>query len=88
VDEQARQALHDIERNLVREDPVFAARMRAEARETPRFPTVSALCASLYILIPIVMILFGSPGVVVTVDVFAIAIGTVLIRRHRRHRRS
>jgi Flp pilus assembly protein TadB len=85
VDERSRRVLRDIERDLRREDPAFAARMSGDR---PRFPTLSALCASLYIVVPLVSLLFGMLAVVITVDAAAVVIGTILILRRRQHRRS
>jgi hypothetical protein len=87
MDDQGQRALHAIEQNLTREDPAFVARMRVGRTPDARFPTISALCASLYILIPLGALLFGWPGVVIILDVFAVAIAAVLIHRYR-HRRA
>lgn len=84
MEEQARRALDDIEQNLVREDPAFVAQMDPNRPQLPRFPTVSVLCASLYILMPLVMLLFGWLAVVFTIAAFAVAVGSVLLR-HRFH---
>ena len=84
MDEHAQRALHAIEQNLTREDPAFVARMRAGREPEPRFPAIPALCASLYILVPLVALLFGWPGLVIVLDVFAVAVVAVLIRRRRR----
>ena len=84
MDEHAQRALHAIEQNLTREDPAFVARMRAGREPEPRFPAIPALCASLYILVPLVALLFGWPGVVIVLDAFAVAIVAVLIHRRRR----
>jgi Flp pilus assembly protein TadB len=81
VDEQARQVLRDIEDNLRRDDPAFAARMRGERRH---FPIVSALCGCLYIVIPLVSLLFGMLAVVITLNAAIVVVATVLIRRRPR----
>jgi hypothetical protein len=83
LDEQDRRALAGIEQALARQDPRFAQRMRTRGEDRP-FPTVLALCASLYILLPMVMLLVGWIAAVVTLDLFATAIAVVLIRRRRR----
>lgn len=83
MDDPVQRALQDIERHLARDDPAFVARMRGERRELPRFPTIAALCTTLYILLPLVMLLFGWPVVVGMIDAFAVVIAAVLIRRHR-----
>jgi hypothetical protein len=72
--------LHDIERDLTRADPAFAARMRG-----PRpFPTLSVICALTYILVPIEAILFGGRIAVVTLALAANAIVIILVRRRLR----
>ncbi len=80
LDERDRRALADIEQGLSREDPTFAHRMRGSGEDRPA-PTVLALCASLYVLLPMVMLLFGWVAAVIVFDVFAAAIATVLARR-------
>ncbi|MEV0901357.1 DUF3040 domain-containing protein [Actinoplanes sp. NPDC049802] len=79
-----RRTLADLETQL-RADPEFAARMAAPASEV-RFPIVATLCVGLFILVPPVMLLFGWPGLIITVDVFASVIAVILIARHRRDR--
>jgi Flp pilus assembly protein TadB len=82
VDEQARRVLRDIENNLRRDDPAFAARMRGERR---RFPVVPALCGCLYIVIPLVSLLFGMLAVIITFNAaVVVVIATVLVRRRSR----
>jgi DUF3040 family protein len=83
LDEQDRRALAGIEQGLARQDPQFAQRMRARGEDRP-FPTVLALCASLYILLPMVTLLVGWVAAAVTLALFALAIAIVLIRRRRR----
>lgn len=85
MDDQARRALRDIERDLRRDDPAFAARMSGEG---PHFPILSALCAGLYIAIPIVGLLFGLFPVVVITYVAVVVVVVVLIRRRRRRREA
>jgi hypothetical protein len=83
LDERDRRVLAEIERGLSRQDPAFAARMHAE-REERHAPTVLALCASLYISLPMVMLLFGWVAAVMTLEAFAVAIAVVLARRRSR----
>jgi len=80
LDERDRRRLAEIESGLSRQDPAFAARMSAGGEDRPA-PTVLALCISLYILLPMVMLLFGWVAAVVTLDVFAVVIAVVLARR-------
>ena len=47
------------------------------------FPTIAVLCAGLFISVPLVMLLFGWPGVVIILDLFAAAVAVILIRRRR-----
>ncbi|MEU8241328.1 DUF3040 domain-containing protein [Actinoplanes missouriensis] len=47
------------------------------------FPTIPVLCVLLFLAVPLVMLLFGWPGLLVTVDAFAVALAFVLVRRHR-----
>jgi hypothetical protein len=76
-------AWEDLERRL-RQDPAFADRMRAgPARSTP-VATRLGLGATLYILIPIVMLVAGWPGVAITIG-FAIA-RWAFVRRRRLYR--
>ncbi|BBH68764.1 hypothetical protein ACTI_54490 [Actinoplanes sp. OR16] len=50
------------------------------------FPTVTVLCVLLFLTVPLVMLLFSWPGLLIAVDVFAVAVAYVLIRRHRSRR--
>ncbi|WP_306216329.1 DUF3040 domain-containing protein [Actinoplanes sp. RD1] len=80
MDDQQQRILHDIERDLARADPAFAARMRG-----PRpFPTLSVLCALTYIVVPLEAVLFGGRVAVVTLALAANAVVVILVRRHRR----
>ena len=47
------------------------------------FPTIAVLCAGLFICLPLVTLLFGWPGLVLVLDVFAATVAVVLIRRGR-----
>jgi Flp pilus assembly protein TadB len=82
LDEQDRRALVEIELGLSRQDPKFVTRMRRQGDDR-RFPTVLALCVSLYVVVPMVALLFGWIAAVVTFDAFAVLIAVVLIRRRR-----
>ncbi|AGZ41135.1 DUF3040 domain-containing protein [Actinoplanes friuliensis] len=79
-----RLTLRAIEQNLIRTDPEFAARMRAPALDSPRFPWVTALCILTYIFVPIQALLFGWVSAVITLDVVAVVLAGILIRRRRR----
>jgi len=81
VDERARQTLREIEEDLRRGDPAFAARMSGER---PCFPTVSALCACVYVVIPLMSLLFGLFAVLLTLNAATAVIVAVLIRRRSR----
>ncbi|GLY06772.1 MULTISPECIES: DUF3040 domain-containing protein [Actinoplanes] len=85
LDDRDRRILDDLEQQLAVADPEFAARMSAPAAEQP-FPAVAGLCALLFICAPLVMLLFGWPGVIIAVDVFAAAVAVVLIHRRRKRR--
>ncbi|MFC7529895.1 DUF3040 domain-containing protein [Actinoplanes sp. GCM10030250] len=84
LDDKERRILAALERDLTHGDPGFAARMAGSGEERP-FPAVSALCVLLFLAFPLVMLLFGWRGMVITLDVFAVALAVVLIRRRRRH---
>jgi Flp pilus assembly protein TadB len=86
LDEQDRRALFEIERGLSRQDPAFVTRMRGQG-EDRRFPTVLALCVSIYLVVPMVALLLGWIAAVVAFDAFAVTIAVVLVRRRRRARR-
>ena len=86
LDERERRVLAEIERGLSRKDPAFAIRMRATGEDRPA-PTVLALCISLYVALPMVMLLFGWVAAVVTLDAFAVVIAVVLARRRSRRAR-
>ncbi|MEU4427604.1 DUF3040 domain-containing protein [Actinoplanes sp. NPDC024001] len=45
------------------------------------FPTISVLCVLLFLAFPIVMLLFGWPGLLTTIGLFALAVTAVLLRR-------
>jgi hypothetical protein len=78
-----RRVLADIEHHLAVQDPGFARRMNATTAEDRPFPTVLALCTTLYITLPLAGLLFGWIAAVLVLDVFAVVIGAVLIRRRR-----
>jgi len=80
LDEQERRALEQIEQGLSRQDPAFAARM-GRPGDDRRFPTILALCVSLYIALPMATMLFGWVAAVITFDVFAVILAVVLARR-------
>jgi hypothetical protein len=80
LDEQEQRALEEIEQGLSRQDPAFAVRMGRRREDRP-FPTVLALCVSLYIALPMVTMLFGWVAAVVTFDIFAVIVAVVLARR-------
>jgi Flp pilus assembly protein TadB len=52
-----------------------------------QFPTIAVLCVLLFLTVPLVTLLFGWPGLLITLDVFAVAVAFVLIRRRRARRR-
>jgi len=83
LDEQDRRVLAEIERALSRQDPALAARMRAQGEDRP-FPTVLALCILLYVMLPMVMLMFGWIAALVTFDVFAVTVAVVLAWRRLR----
>ncbi|WP_328469354.1 dolichyl-diphosphooligosaccharide--protein glycosyltransferase subunit 2 [Actinoplanes sp. NBC_00393] len=70
LDDDERRILADLERDF------------QEPEERP-FPTISVLCVGLFIAFPIVMLLFGWPGLIITLDLFAAAVAIVLLRRRR-----
>ncbi|WP_305790129.1 DUF3040 domain-containing protein [Symbioplanes lichenis] len=79
MDDQQQRALRDIEHDLTRADPAFAARMRG-----PRpFPTLSILCALTYIVVPVEAVLFGTRAAVVTLALVSNIIVIILVHRHR-----
>jgi hypothetical protein len=82
LNDHERRALAELERHLSG-DAEFAARMAgvADAPPAPAFPAVPVLCALLFILAPVVMLMFGWAGVLIIVDLFAAAVAVVLIRR-------
>lgn len=79
-----RRVIADLEQRVILSDPDFAARMAVHPTEV-RFPAVAALWATLFILIPPAMLLFGWPGLIIVVDLFIAALVAVLL--HRRQRR-
>ncbi|WP_433719134.1 DUF3040 domain-containing protein [Actinoplanes sp. CA-051413] len=80
LDDRERRVLAEIERGLSRQDAAFASRMRTAGEDRPA-PTVLALCISLYISLPMVMLLFGWVAAVFTLEAFAVVIAVVLARR-------
>ncbi len=70
MDEDERRILADLEAQL-------------QAGERP-FPTLSVLCAGLFISLPLVMLLFGWPGVGVLLSLFATGVAVTLVRRRPR----
>ena len=81
-----RRALRQIEQRLAVDDPAFTARMRGLPVER-RFPTLSVLCAALYIITPILMLLGGAPAVLTAFTAVVVTILAVLMSRRRRDRR-
>jgi hypothetical protein len=73
-------AWEDLEQRL-RQDAAFADRMRAGPAESTSVATGLALGATLYILIPIVMLLAGWPGVAVTIGLATATVAVVRCRR-------
>lgn len=71
LDDDERRILAELERDL------------QEPEERP-FPTIAVLCVLLFLAFPLVMLLFGWPGLIITVDLFAVAVAIVLVHRHRR----
>ena len=69
LDDDERRILADLEQQF-------------QVAERP-FPAIPVLCAGLFICVPLVMLLFGWPGVVIVLDLFAAAVAVVLIRRRR-----
>ena len=84
LDDREQRILADLERGLVADDPDLAARMAGVA-DRP-FPTIAALCALLFIAFPLVMLLYGWPGMGATLGTFAVTVAAVLIRRRTRRR--
>ncbi|MEV6302810.1 DUF3040 domain-containing protein [Actinoplanes sp. NPDC051861] len=85
LDDKERRILADLERQLTAGDPGFAARMGGT--ESPRpFPTITVLLVLLFLAFPFVMLLSGWFGMVIALDVFALAVAGVLISRRRRSR--
>jgi hypothetical protein len=80
-----RQALEELERQLLRDDPAFVHRMRTQPAPPRSFPAWLTLGASMYILIPIAMLLAGWTGVLATIGG---ALVTAAIRRLRVRRRN
>jgi hypothetical protein len=80
LEEGDRRVLAEIERGLSQQDPAFATRMRTAGEDRPA-PTVLALCISLYVSLPMVMLLFGWVASVLTLEAFAVVIAVVLARR-------
>lgn len=73
LDDDERRILAELERDL--QEPV------------PRpFPTISVLVVLLFLAFPLVTLLFGGPGLIVTVSLFAAAVAIVLLHRHCRRR--
>ncbi|GIF12756.1 DUF3040 domain-containing protein [Actinoplanes teichomyceticus] len=85
LNDHERRTLAELEHHL-QGDADFVARMAAPAGggSEPVFPAVPVLCALLFILVPLVMLLFGWPGVLVVVDLFAAAMAIVMLRRRAR----
>ncbi|GAA2701697.1 DUF3040 domain-containing protein [Actinoplanes palleronii] len=85
LNDYERRCLAELEYQL-RSDSAFAARMAGPvpARPEPASPAVPILCALLFILVPLVMLLFGWPGVLILLDLFAAAIAVILLRRRAR----
>ncbi|MEV6348233.1 DUF3040 domain-containing protein [Actinoplanes sp. NPDC051851] len=84
LDDNERRALAELEQRVVQADPEFAARMSSDPGDERPFPTIPVLCALLFISTPLVMLLFGWPGVVIAIDLFAASLAVTLIRRNRR----
>jgi hypothetical protein len=80
-----RQALEELERQLLRDDPAFVHRIRTEAVPPRSFPAWLTLGASVYILIPVAMLLAGWAGVLAVIGA---ALVTAAIRRLRAGRRN
>lgn len=83
LNDDDRQVIAELEQRVLLSDPEFAARMATGPAEV-RFPAVAVLCASLFILVPPVMLLFGWPGLLIVVDLFVAALVVVLLRRRPR----
>ncbi|MFI1994007.1 DUF3040 domain-containing protein [Actinoplanes sp. NPDC020271] len=84
MNDHERRALADLERHLEQQDSDFAARMNTLAGipvAEPASPAVPVLSALLFIAVPLVMLFFGWPGVLIVLDLFAAAVAVVLIRR-------
>nr|WP_296067511.1 DUF3040 domain-containing protein [uncultured Actinoplanes sp.] len=75
LSDRERRALEGIETELTRSDPAFAVRMRGKHRAAQ----VIMLCALLYITVPLVALLFGWTGVLMTTAVVAAAVGALFI---------
>lgn len=83
MNDQERRTLADLERHL-QHDPDFAARMDDLAglpRAEPAFPVLPVLSALAFIAVPLIMMFFGWPGVLMVLDLFAATIAVILIRR-------
>lgn len=78
-----RRVIADLEKRVILSDPAFAERMITHPTEV-RFPTVAVLWATLFILIPPVMLLFSWPGLIIVVDLFIAALVAVLLHRRQR----
>jgi uncharacterized protein (TIGR03382 family) len=83
LDDRDRRALQDIEGHLTRHDPALAARLSDPPAAARPFPTVLALCVGLYIVVPIMSLLFGGTGAATTAALFGAVILLVLLRRRR-----
>jgi hypothetical protein len=80
LDHDDRRRLNEIEHHLTLEDPAFVTRMRIRDGGRP-FPTVGVLCASYYVLAPIVMVLGGPRAGLVATIAFAASIAVILVHR-------
>ena len=85
LNDDDRRILADLEHRVHLSDPDFATRMAVPPAEGG-FPALAAIGAALFVLIPPMMLLFGRPGLLVTVELLLGAAAVVLIRRYRRRR--
>ena len=83
LDGHQRNTLDQIERHMHAEDPEFLARMQTLADQRP-FPTISAICVSLFLSLPLVGLLFGPPTAFLIASAAALVIAGILIRRRVR----
>ncbi|HWS39277.1 MAG TPA: DUF3040 domain-containing protein [Actinoplanes sp.] len=81
LEERDRRVLEDIEQRLAVGDPEFARRMSGDVR----LPVIPVLCMTVFLTLPFVALFLGPAAVLITLNVTALLIITlVAIRRIRR----